>query len=332
MRRVARGAVGRSIDPVDFKVVDAARECPHARISKVITVPYVVRNKAMALGAEDWLTHLPEVVIELEERWKITVGPPIEGGTESYVAEALGDDGSQAVLKLLIPRGDDAAANEITVLQIANGRGCVELLKSDEAIGALLLERLGPTLHDLAVPVGERHEILCAAVEQLWRPAPHSGLPTGAEKGRWLIQFILELWETLDHPCSERVIDHAISCAENRVAKHDPEKAVLVHGDVHQWNALQSNGGFKLVDPDGLLAEAEYDLGILMREDPVELLVSDPHERARWLARRCGLDETAIWEWGVVERVSTGLLCTQINLQPVGSEMLATAEQLAEVG
>ena len=42
-----------------------------------------------------------------------------------------------------------------------------------------------------------------------------------------------------------------------------------MHGDVHQWNALQAaGGGFKLVDPDGLLAEAEYDLGILMREDP----------------------------------------------------------------
>jgi streptomycin 6-kinase len=144
-----------------------------------------------------------------------------------------------------------------------------------------------------------------------------------------LIEFILELWETLNHPCSERVIDQAVSCAENRIAHHDPERSVLVHGDVHQWNALQSSDGFKLVDPDGLLAEAEYDLGILMREDPVELLVGDPHERARWLARRCRLDATAIWEWGVVERVSTGLLCTQVDLQPVGMDMLATAERLA---
>lgn len=33
--------------------------------------------------------------------------------------------------------------------------------------------------------------------------------------------------------------------------------AVLVHGDVHQWNALEAKQGFKLVDPDGLLAEAD---------------------------------------------------------------------------
>lgn len=103
--------------------------------------------------------------------------------------------------------------------------------------------------------------------------------------------------------------------------------ALLVHGDVHQWNALEAKQGFKLVDPDGLLAEAEYDLGILMREDPTELLDGDPRRRAHWLAARCGLDAAAIWEWGVVERISTGLLCAEIELQPVARKMLAAADQ-----
>jgi len=31
-----------------------------------------------------------------------------------------------------------------------------------------------------------------------------------------------------------------------------------------------------------------------------------------------------------VERVSTGLLCTQVDLQPVGREMLAVAEKVCE--
>jgi streptomycin 6-kinase len=295
----------------------------------VIEVPYVVRNKAIALGAEDWLNSLPSLILELEDRWGISVGSSIEGGTESYVAGVVREDGSAAVLKLLIPQ-ENSAPNEIKVLEIADGRGCVELLESDGPLGALLMERLGSTLHDLALPIGERHEILCAAVEQLWRPAPDSELPTGAEKGKWLSQFIIEMWEKLNHPCSERVIDHALTCAEKRIADHDPERSVLVHGDVHQWNALQSNGGFKLIDPDGLLAEAEYDLGILMREDPRELLMGDPYARARWLAHRCNLNASAIWEWGVVERVSTGLLCTQVDLQPVGIDMLTTAERLAE--
>ena len=44
---------------------------------------------------------------------------------------------------------------------------------------------------------------------------------------------------------------------------------------------------------------------------------------------RCGLDAAAIFEWGVVERVSTGLSATKIGLQPVGRQMLTLADRLA---
>jgi streptomycin 6-kinase len=126
-------------------------------------------------------------------------------------------------------------------------------------------------------------------------------------------------------------VDRALACAARRIAAHDDERAVLVHGDVHQLNALQVPGRatFKLIDPDGLLAEAECDLGVMMRNDPMELLDGDPRARARWLAQRCGLDATAIWEWGVVERVTSGLWCTRIDLQPLGRQMLMVADRLA---
>jgi streptomycin 6-kinase len=123
-------------------------------------------------------------------------------------------------------------------------------------------------------------------------------------------------------------VAYAIECAQRRIAVHDDERAVLVHGDVHEWNALEAPApqGFRLIDPDGLLAEAEYDLGVLMREDPIELRAGDPWARARHLAARTGLDAEAVWEWGVVERVSTGLLGTRVGMQPVAREMLVTAE------
>ena len=294
------------------------------------TVPPAARNKALAAGAGRWLRDLPGSVAELEREWSMTVGRSYDDPTEAFVAEATLDDGTSAVLKMHIPRPGDHARNEITVLRLAAGDGCARLLRADEDRGALLLERLGPSLFERALPIEQRHEILCAAAARVWRAAPGCDLPTGADKGRTLAGFIPAAWEELDRPCSERAIADALSCLERRVAAHDDERAVLVHGDVHQWNALQAAGdGFKLVDPDGLVAEAEYDLGVLMREDPLELLHGDPHERARWLAARCGLDATAIWEWGVAERVATGLSLTQIELQPVGRDMLAIADQVA---
>jgi streptomycin 6-kinase len=295
----------------------------------VIHVPEVVRQKALGAGAASWLDDLPSLVASVEQEWSVAVGDAYSDSTEAFVAKATCEDGTPAVLKLLVPRSGDAAENEITVLRLTRGEGCVRLLRDDPARGALLLERLGPSLYELGQPIGRRHEILCSTVMRVWRPAPDCGLPTGAEKGRWLADFIASTWEELNRPCSERAVDHAIACAARRVAAHRDERAVLVHGDVHQWNALEAEDGFRLVDPDGLLAEPEYDLGIIMREDPLDISDNDPHERARWLAARTGLDATGIWEWGVVERVSTGLLGTKVGLQPVSRQMLAVADRLA---
>lgn len=307
----------------------AGRRPTRCQLVGVIEVPAVVGNKARAVGAEQWLTDLPSLVRALEDEWSITVGAPFRDPTEAYVAAVVQADGTPAVLKLIVPRSADAADHEATVLRLAAGRGCVTLLREDAARGALLLERLGPSMFELGLPFAERFPVLADTAARIWRPAPDAGLPTGAEKGRWLVGHIERLWEELDRPCSERVVGHAMACAERRIAAHDDERAVLVHGDVHRWNTLRAGDGWKLVDPDGLLAEPEYDLAILMREDPVELLAGDPFERAAWLAARTGLDATAIWEWGVVERVSTGLFGAQIGMQPVAREMLAAAEAIA---
>jgi streptomycin 6-kinase len=336
-------------------------------------VPEPVRAKAVAAGAAGWLAELPGIVASLERDWGITVGRSYGDATEALVAEATRADGTPAVLKVLVPRAGNQARSEITFLELAGGRGCVSLLRADLGRSALLLERLGPSMSDLRLPLAQRHEALCAAAAKIWRTSAGAGrrpagsgssgvaaisgtrpastpgaglraeaagtalstgvagtaLPTGAAAGRRLAEVIVRLWEELGRPCSERAVAYALDCAERRVAAYDEERAVLVHGDVHQWNALRSADGFKLVDPDGYLAEPEYDLGVLMREDPEELLAGDPRDRSRWLARRCGLDETAIWEWGVVSRVETGLVGTQVGLQPVAGQMLMVADRVA---
>jgi streptomycin 6-kinase len=295
----------------------------------VIEIPEVVRRKALVAGADAWLGELPALVARFERDWEFRVGAAFTDATEAFVAPVRLHDGTRAVIKLIVPRDGNAARNEIAVLRLANGDGCAELLRADESCGALLIEHLGPSLNDLGLPSEQRLRILTDVARRVWRPAPEANLPTGADKGRWLVEYITRMWVELDRPCSERAVDYALACAARRITAHDDERAVLVHGDVHEWNALRSADGFKLVDPDGLFAEPEYDLGVLMREDPVELLAGKPYERAYKLAVRSGLDHVAIWEWGVVERVSTGLLLTGIDLQPVGRQMLQAADLVA---
>jgi streptomycin 6-kinase len=293
-------------------------------------VPDVVRGKALLQGQGAWLDALPQLVAEVAGEWALTTGQVMEGGTEALVIAATGADGKQCVLKLLVPRAADLVAEEMTVLRLAGGDGCVQLLRHDAERGALLLERLGPSMAELAVPFAQRLPILCDLAARVWRPARGAGLPTGRAKALALAEQIPARWEECDRPCSEAAIAYALSCAERRAAAHDDDRARLVHGDVHQWNALRTrDGGFTLIDPDGLLAEPEYDLGVLMREDPVELMRDGPWSRARWLAARTGCGAVAIWEWGALERVSTGLLAVAIGLQPVGDQMLRAAEAAA---
>ena len=91
--------------------------------------------------------------------------------------------------------------------------------------------------------------------------------------------------------------------------------------------------GFVFVDPDGFVGDPAYDLGVALRdwcpqilsaEDPVALT----RGYCRLLARDSGLDEQAIWEWGYLERVSTGLYATAMGAHELGRPFLETAEML----
>lgn len=164
---------------------------------------------------------------------------------------------------------------------------------------------------------------------------PPSGLETGADKAARLARMITEWWRELGEPCTERAVECALAFADARAAAFDPATAVLAHGDAHAWNALQDPcdaDAFKLVDPDPLLAERAYDVAIPMREWSADLL-PDPvrlgGERCAHLSALTGVDERAIWEWGFVERVSTGLLALRVGMDAAGRDLLAVADALS---
>ncbi len=287
-----------------------------------------MRARARDAGASAWLENLPRLVASLAAAWGLRLGVPFRDSTEAYVVEARRDDGAEAVLKILIPRPGDAAAHEIAFLREAGGGACCRVLEHDESRGALLVERLGPAMSDLDLPLPDRLEILTGLAAALWRPTAAT-LPTGADRAERMSRLIRIKWTKLGEPCTRAAVDQALAAAESRRRAHNPHGAVLVHGDIHQWNALRAGDGFKLVDPDGYVAEPECDLGVLMREDPAELIEGDPWDRCRWLSDRTGTDPRAIWEWGLADRVATGLTLTVAGLQPVASQMLAAADAIA---
>jgi streptomycin 6-kinase len=72
-----------------------------------------------------------------------------------------------------------------------------------------------------------------------------------------------------------------------------------------------AESGFVYVDPEAFIAEPAYDLGIVMRDWTADFLDGPTKSLARHrcglLSKYSGLDGDAIWEWGFLERVATGL-------------------------
>ncbi len=311
----------------------------------VRVVPEFVRQRVLHLGqrGERWLAELPDVIAHLEHVWSITVGQALTGGTGSYVAPARTAEGGDAILKIAIP--EVGFADELRVLESAQGQGYVLLLAEDREHEALLLETLGPPMASLALPPEQQITLLCQMLRQAWQaPCPDGLVVTpDNEKAGQLFLLVSRLWEELGHPCSERVVSQALRYAERRAAAFDLERCVVVHGDPHPWNALQvlasrvgTEAGFVFVDPVGFLADPAYDLGVALRDWCAQLLATGTAEAAEALARRycallsaeTGVEETAIWEWGYLERVSSGLYCLELGIEELGRPFLQTAAML----
>lgn len=307
-----------------------------------IEVSELVRRKAAVLGKEGerWLNSLSELVEEIARDWQITVGESLSGGSAAFVAQVTTRDGSPAVLKIALP---PAEVNTFLISQVAltfeGGNAYVRLLRSDLERRALLLEALGPMLADLQLSSRKQLEIICATLKASWvKVPPSTALMNGKEVAEWHNNFISTLWQQLGQPCSRQAYQTALRFTANRGQTYDPATTVLVHGDAHSNNTLQTlsneprKPAFKLIDPCGVIAEPACDLGVLMREWPEELLPNPlrfGRERRDLLCRLTGADSEAVWEWGFIQAVSTGLVFLQIGHTGPGLDLLNLAEAWA---
>jgi streptomycin 6-kinase len=310
---------------------------------RAVLVTPIVQRRAEALGAagEAWLAGLPDLIADLERRWSVRVDrQPLSGGTAAYVARARTREGLEVVLKLGVP--DPAFADEVGTIDRARGRGYVRLVAHDAERCAMLLEALGPSMTTLDMAPEAQLETLCRLLRQAWEvPRAIAGRHASAvNKASGLHEFVQRHSSDLDRPCSERVLAQALLFAGRRAAAFDPDRCVVVHGDAAAVNALQilapregAETGFVFVDPDGFIGDPEYDLGVALRDWCPQLLGSDDslslaRRYCRLLADGSGMDEQAIWEWGFLERVTTGLFVRSLVGNDQDQPHLDTAELL----
>lgn len=233
-------------------------------------------------GGEEWLASLPDLIAQCESRWAITVGAPF---TLSYnfAAAASGANGEKLVLKLGVPRPE--LTREMQALRVYDGRGICRLIEVDEAIGALLLERVQPG--DMLSTLGDPNEaarIGAIAMRQLQQPVPaQHGFRHVREwadgLGRLRVMFEGGTGPLPEHlvNSAETIFTHLFSTADNDV---------LLHGDLHHFNILSDSSsplGWRVIDPKGMVGELGYETGTFIhnhygvygkRHNPAQLIDS----------------------------------------------------------
>jgi streptomycin 6-kinase len=304
-------------------------------MAQAVQVPEKVRRLAeLTPQGRSWLEALPDQLADLARRWRLRLGPPLGLGSEAYVCQARLEDGGEAVLKVSVA-GRDPDRQELRVLQAAQGRGYAALLGADAQANAVLLERLGPRLAELKLPKAAELAAICATLKEAWTvPPPEPPFATAAGMAHEMAATIETLQKRLGAPCPERALRRALDSAARRARAFDPAAAVLCHADAHQWNTLQApEGGYRLVDPDGVVAERAFDLAIPMREWPEGLPTGDVRAagqaRLKLLSDLTGVDPQPIWEWSLVQLVWNGLLLAEVGASASAELEFALADAFA---
>ena len=195
-----------------------------------------------------WIDALPDLVDTLTARWGLTVVTPMPGGagatflcTTAPGSTVLGSTAPVTTAVLKVTPEHDIAAHEAKALTAWAGTPqVVDLLDTDLARGALLLEALHPGTE--------------ATDPTLVVPALHAADPRGFPPLRARVDFLFETLLT-----RRTGTYYATEHAKARKLADDNTPPVLLHGDMHPGNVLQSTRGPVAIDPRACAGDPAVD-------------------------------------------------------------------------
>jgi len=243
-----------------------------------------------------WLESLPAILEELTGRWSVRMSPPFEHAnvTCSWVAPVVCADGAVAVLKLGMPHME--GAHEIQGLRFWNGDPTVRLLKADDGLGAMLLERCQPgyTLH--SEPEHNQDAVIASLLKRLWRRAAS---PNDLHEFRHLSEMF-ESWrhETLakEHSWPDAGLVREGLKTLQALAKPLPTDTLLAT-DLHAGNVLRSEREpWLVIDPKPFIGDAPCDL-VQHLHNCEKRLHADPIGMVKRLADLAEVDAERLQFW-----------------------------------
>lgn len=253
-----------------------------------------------------------------------------------------------AVLKLS-GHGSDHG-QQVRILRAADGKGYVRVLEQADDLGAVLLERLGPSLYASVPDPVEQSLVLADLLPTTWELPTAVGAPfTPAQKATSLLALVDGALENgmfengaptgaSGEQGPREVLERARALALKLIAAPSARQVVL-HGDPHPGNVLRRGAEHVFIDPDGFLGEPEYDAWVVLRDHQQVMDDLDHREGVgagrRWhaglvaqVAERLELDADRIAAWAALERVTTAIHLGSLGCTEESRAWLRTAERM----
>ncbi len=252
--------------------------------------------------AEIWLRDFDRLIYDCEKRWQMKILPPFDLSF-NFVAPAIRKDGTEVVVKLVIP--GDEFVSEVDALTLFNGNGIVKIIDVDIAKGILILERLipGKTLA-LLENEEEAARIASQVMKKLWFPALtiSTGIPTTMHMEEKLINIYKRNTEGLG-PITKEILQEAVDTYRSMNAM--PDKPFLLHGDLHHYNILMAaREPWLAIDPKGLIGDREYDvIQYLLNKLPNGDSTHFIEKRIDIFVKELNLDKKRMLSWGFAHSV-----------------------------
>ena len=253
-----------------------------------------------------WLQRLPAMVEQLCQRFEISDLRPSPEMRMNLVLFGESAIHGPVVLKVAQPHYE--ASNEIVSMRILGETGHYSrLIDADDSGSWSLQERVLPgEMLETFARSGEISDAEAAQITGDLMQATIAPMPAGVthpfpDLDRWL----KSLWEHARNPkgiIPAEQLDLAVRHARHLVA--NPGAPMLLHGDFHHGNIVQSETGWTIIDPKGLIAEKAFEVGPFFynpigvdRRDNLPQLYSD---RLDTFSRVLGIDRVRLWRCALV--------------------------------
>ncbi|WP_433956781.1 aminoglycoside phosphotransferase family protein [Cytobacillus horneckiae] len=263
------------------------------------------------IKGEEWLKQLPRLLEYCEDRWSLKIGDPYQL-SYSYVASATNNKAEEYVLKLRVP--DKDCKDEEAFLKSPNEE-IVRMIDSDIEKGIILLEKLSPG-HTLKIVESETEAVHIAAnaLKSLWKPASEAHEFQHIQDIAKGLKGIRKKYNGETGPLDATLVEKAELWFPELIATMKNE--VLLHGDFHHENILLHGQEWKIIDPKGLIGDAEYDVTNFLRNH----LSHYPNQKEVLLKRIdafvevLNLNRERLLKWGLCQVVLSAWWFLEDNL------------------